>query len=245
MFTGKFKWVRISDIIVKPPAQRYRTEGSIRKLRTQWNIEAFCPLVVYPRGRRYVDIDGQGRLITFKRLYPEYVGTVPCWVLPSRSVARGALLFLTMQSGVTPITVADRYHVGLTAGVPEVVTTDAVLRRAGIKPIYGKCRPGKNETRCGYAFARACEHLGEQGLREVVRCVRACRLADKSIDPEALKATFIEGVEEYVRQGGKAGSRGDVANVLKRAGQISGANGRKRAGAVAEVLKRTWSRKKR
>lgn len=237
---GRAMNVNMGSLVCFPRVQRYVNDGKAADMARVWCWAWLTPLIVVRRGRKYSVVDGQNRLLALRMAFPDYKGLLPCWVYPSMDEAKEARIMLHLNRN-TPVSAADKYHVGLTAKDPAIVATHRVLRKAGIKPVYGPTTPGKNETRCAYAFVRAYRRLGADGLLRVVRCVKACKVSGGGIDPEALKASFVGGAVEYVARGRKVGAkRGKAGDILRRAGRVSLANGYKRAGAIADVMARVW-----
>ncbi len=245
MVVGKYKALKLRQLFVDQRYQRYRPESSVMRIVSAWCWLAFTPVCVVKRGKKYSVLDGQTRLLALMRVYPDYEGDVPCWVFLPMPLKTEADLFILLNLNNKPVGSADRYHAGLTAGDKEDLATDKALRKAGIIPVYGNQRLAPGETKCAYAFVAGYLRVGAAGLKEIIKCVQACRVPRGEIDPEALKATFIAGAAEYVARGGKAGESMSAGRAMALAGRESGSNGHRRAPAIADVLKKAWGSKRR
>lgn len=240
MIVGQFRALRLDQLFIDPAAQRTLSKARARSIAAEWNWLYFTPLIVVKRQRKYAVANGQHGLTALQEKFPDYSGLLPCWVVPAKSLQDQAALFLGLNGKTAPTSPADKYYVGLAAGDEAVWVAEDQLEQAGIKNVYGPTKPSNNETRCGYLFAKAYRRLGLRGLRRVIRCVKSSHIQRGVVDPAALKASYIEGVIEYVARGGKrCRFKHSAVDTIRRAGRASLSNGFKRAGAVAKVLKRS------
>jgi len=244
MNPGHFDRIEIGKLKVHPKAQRFLSRKRVAWIAANWNWEAAKPITIVPdpdEPGTYWIADGQHTVKACALRFPDFNGTLPCWVLPARSEKELAALFLLLNDYQRPVDLAAKYKARLNKGDPLALETDRALRKAGIRNVYGSGKLAANETRCGYAFLRARETVGMKGLAIVIQCVKACQ-QNGAIDPAALRASFIDGAATFAKRGKRPdGQRADAADILKRSGHGRTSDGYRRPEAIADVLEKVWS----
>lgn len=244
MNPGHFDRIEVGKLKVHPKGQRFLNKKRVAWIAANWDWEAAKLAIVVPdldEPSTYWIADGQHTIKACQLRFPDFAGTLPCWVLPARSAADLAALFLLLNECQRPVDLAAKYRARINKGDPLALETDCTLEKAGIHNVYGSGKLAANETRCGYAFLRAREEVGKEGLAIVVQCVKACR-ENGAIDSTALRAKFISGATAFARRGKRPnGQQADAPKVLRLSGHGNTSDGYRRPEAIADVLERLWS----
>lgn len=238
MTTGHFDRIEIGKLKVHPKGQRTLKRWRVALIASNWDWEAMKPVIIVPMADGsggYWIVDGQHTVTACRARFSDFDGTLPCWVLPTRSDKEIAKLFLLHNDLQRPSNPADKYNGKLNAHDPAALKTEAALNKVGIRTIYGDEKLGDNETRCGYAFLRALEEVGADGLDIVIRCVKSCQ-NNGAVDPLALRAKFIGGATEFAKRGKLPKGILTAEAVLQASGHGVTSAGYRRSKAIADVL---------
>lgn len=148
-------------------AQRVATQERIDKLSREWITSAAGPLIVSERanGDQYV-VDGWGRT---NAAIANGIDTLMAEVHYGLTLAEEATLFLLKNKESKQVSVLDNYNVGLTAGDPVYVQTQAMLDKHSL--VAGGS--GANGVGAVAAIVRITESYGADTLDRALSIAEA------------------------------------------------------------------------
>lgn len=159
------RWVKISEMVPSPYAQRTFQPSWADKLAANFNLEGMGFPVVNLRGGYYYVIDGQHRVAALKKLGFED-DTVQCETYENLGPAEEAELFLERNNNKT-VLATDKFNKAVTAGRKDETTIDRVVRSNGLS--IG--RSSKGISAVG-TLRKVYDRQGDIGLGRVIRIIR-------------------------------------------------------------------------
>src|SRR5260370_1552541 len=161
--------VRLSD--VEPKYQRGEVTSTIKSiLKEGIDPIAFGRVALGRRGGRYKAIDGQQRTVAATRLGRTHVAST---VYGELGVPKEAEEFIRINDKRTAVSPYFRFRASVTAGNPEALAIEEVLKVLGLHASKGKSGMGGiRAVDTLTTIMRAREHGGQNGLFETLWVIK-------------------------------------------------------------------------
>lgn len=211
--TANVKWVPINLMKVNPLAQRELKQHRVDRLAANFDIEKLGIPTVNHRDGFFWLVDGQTRVTALKQALPEWDGKqIQCTTYEDLTEQEEADLFLSLND-VTPVSVMDKYKVGVVAGREEDVAIDRIIRKLGLKVGLDN---GEGVIKAPGTLRRVYERSGKDVLE------RTLRLTVEAWGDSGLQSAIIDGVAYAVD---RYGNGLDDEWFVQRMGNVRGGVG--------------------
>lgn len=191
------KWLPLARLNVKYiDAQRPLNVQFAEKIAENFDPYRFGRIQVAQVNGKYHIVDGQTRCAAVRQLWGDEE-MVPCDVIPASSPAEAAELFLGINDDRRPIQAIDRFRVSVTAGRPDYVAVNNLLKGLGYTIGMGA------EDGLFAAVASAMtvyRRHGEDVLRDALLILQATWGKDR----ESVHSALVQGYAELVATYGGA-----------------------------------------
>jgi hypothetical protein len=221
------KWVPVNLMRVNPLAQRELKQHRVDRLAMHFDIDKIGIPTVNKRDGFYWLVDGQTRVAAGKEAVEGWESyQLQCEVYDGLTEQEEAELFLSLND-ITPVSVMDKYKVGVVAGREQDVAIEKILRKLDLRVGLDKT---EGVIKAPGTLRRVFERSGGPVLE------RTLRLVVETWGDAGLQSSVIDGVGWFVDRYGDAV---DDDWFLQRLGNIRG--GVSALLSSAEVLRKQTS----
>ena len=216
----EFDWVEQENISVDPGYQRDVNEQKVAGIAGRFDPSAFGILIISCRDGSYVIIDGQHRLLAWRKIGAS--AFVPCLVLHNLSRTDEAGLFLKYNDhpGVTAL---DRFKARLYKGDADALDIERAAQATGYRLPFGE---GNGDT---IRAVQALDDLYRRGGYSLLADTLSVLRAAWQDDAGATYGGIIAGLGDFLRRFGDSAKQ----SVLVRA--MRGTTPKKLLRAVGDV----------
>ena len=190
----EIKWIATEELsVVWTQSQRFLDERFAKNIADNFDPEMFGTLAcTLPNGKGiYHLIDGQHR----KRSVEIAFGNgqkVPCQIFQTTDPARAAQLFDEMNSNRKPQQPLDFFRVRVTAGRPDYVAINKIVKDNG----WNISRKGERSITCVNALLSIYRSYGPETLDATLKVLQAAWGADKN----AMVASIVRGFGMFMSE---------------------------------------------
>jgi hypothetical protein len=208
--TANVKWVPINLMKINPLAQRELKQHRVDRLAANFDIERIGIPTVNHRDGFFWLVDGQTRVTALKQAIEEWDSKqIQCTTYDGLSEQEEADLFLSLND-ITPVSVLDKFKVGVVAGRPDEVAINKVITKLGLRVGLDKA---EGTIKAPGTLRRVYERSGPKVLE------RTLRLVSETWGDSALQSAVIDGVAFAVD---RYGENLDDEWFVQRLGNIRG-----------------------